>query len=144
MITAMIARHGTAPERPIVVVAALIERDGLLLICQRHSSDSHSLKWEFPGGKVERGETHAAALARELVEELSIQAVVGAEVARHAHQYHGRMPFLLVFLRVDRFEGEPRNNIFADVRWVKREALPGYDFLEGDREFVQALASGAL
>lgn len=140
----MVDRQGAAQVRPIVVVAALMERDGLLLICQRHAADSHSLKWEFPGGKVERGETHAQALARELEEELSIQAVVGAEIARHGHQYQGRRPFLLVFLRVESFAGEPRNNIFADVRWVKREELPGYDFLEGDREFVQALASGAF
>jgi 8-oxo-dGTP diphosphatase len=139
----MAVRQSTADRKPIVVVAALIERAGLFLICQRHSSDSHSLKWEFPGGKVESGETHAGALARELEEELSIQAIVGAELARHQHQYRGRPPFLLVFLRVDSFSGEPRNNIFADVRWVKREDLTGYDFLDGDRDFVQALAAGA-
>ncbi|MCE5306383.1 MAG: (deoxy)nucleoside triphosphate pyrophosphohydrolase [Acidobacteriales bacterium] len=138
----MAARQSTADRKPIVVVAALIERDGLFLICQRHSSDSHSLKWEFPGGKVESGETHAGALARELEEELSIQAMVGRELARHEHRYRGRRPFLLVFLRVDRFSGEPHNNIFEDVRWVKREELSGYDFLEGDREFVEALAAG--
>lgn len=128
---------------PVEVVAALIERDGLFLICQRHSTDSHSLKWEFPGGKVEAGETFPEALARELEEELSIQAVVGREVARHQHQYRGRRPFLLVFLRVETYEGEPRNNVFADIRWVKREDLPGYDFLDGDRGFVQALAASA-
>jgi 8-oxo-dGTP diphosphatase len=139
----MAVRRGAAWAKPVVVVAALIEREGLFLICQRHSTDSHSLKWEFPGGKVEPGETHARALARELEEELSIQAVVGAEVARHEHQYRGRRPFLLVFLRVEQYAGELRNNIFADVRWVKRAELPGYDFLEGDLDFVQALASGA-
>jgi 8-oxo-dGTP diphosphatase len=115
----------------------------MFLICQRHSSDRHSLKWEFPGGKVEPGETHAGALARELEEELSIRAMVGRELTRHRHQYQGRRPFLLVFLRVDGFSGEPHNNIFADVRWVKREDLTGYDFLAGDRDFVQALAAGA-
>ena len=104
--------------------------------------DSHSLKWEFPGGKVEPGESYAEALKRELEEELSIQAVIGDEIARHQHQYRGRRPFLLVFLRVESFTGEPRNNVFAEIRWAKREELPGYDFLEGDREFVRSLAAG--
>ncbi|MCL5745234.1 MAG: (deoxy)nucleoside triphosphate pyrophosphohydrolase [Acidobacteria bacterium] len=140
----MVVRQGASHAKPVVVVAALMARDGRLLICQRHADDSHSLKWEFPGGKVERGETHAQALARELEEELSIQAAVGPEIARHRHQYGGRRPFLLVFLRVESFAGEPRNNVFADIRWVMREELPGYDFLEGDREFVKALASGAF
>lgn len=139
----MAVRRDTAWTKPVVVVAALIEREGQFLVCQRHAGDSHSLKWEFPGGKVEPGETHAQALARELEEELSIRAVVGAEVARHEHQYRGRRRFLLVFLRIENYAGEIRNNIFADVRWVKRADLPGYDFLEGDLDFVRALASGA-
>ncbi len=143
MIAGMTAKRGSTMSDPVEVVAALIERDGLFLVCQRHADDSHSLKWEFPGGKVEPGESYAEALKRELEEELSIQAVVGDEVARHQHQYRGRRPFLLVFLRVKSFTGEPRNNVFAEIRWAKREELPGYDFLEGDREFVRSLAAGA-
>jgi len=130
-------------ENPVEVVAALIERAGRVLICQRHSSARYALKWEFPGGKVEPGESYAQALERELEEELSIQAAVGAELARYRHQYRGRRPFRLIFFRVNGFAGEPRNNVFADIRWVSRQELGGYDFLEGDRDFVAALAGGA-
>ena len=64
--------------KPVIkVVAAVIERNGRILVGQRRKSDSHGLKWEFPGGKVERGEKPSAALARELEEELGIQARVG-------------------------------------------------------------------
>ena len=59
------------------VVAAVIERDGQILIGQRKARGRHGLKWEFPGGKVEPGEEPRAALARELREELAIEAVIG-------------------------------------------------------------------
>lgn len=64
------------------VVAAVIEKDGLILICQRKSG-RHALKWEFPGGKVEHGETLPEALARELREELAIDALIGKSMGHH-------------------------------------------------------------
>ena len=64
----------------MLVVAAVIERDGRILIGQRKSTDPHPLKWEFPGGKVEPQETPEHALIRELAEELGIQATIGAEL----------------------------------------------------------------
>src|SRR3989442_15367385 len=69
------------------VVAALIVRDGKLLICQRTRHQTMPLKWEFPGGKIERGERARDALGRELDEELGIQPEIGAEVARVRHRY---------------------------------------------------------
>ncbi|MGH9695007.1 MAG: NUDIX domain-containing protein, partial [Bryobacteraceae bacterium] len=68
---------------PLLVSAALIVRDGEVLIGQRRRGDRHALKWEFPGGKVETGETPQEGLARELNEELAISATVGHEVARY-------------------------------------------------------------
>ncbi len=67
----------------MMVVAGVIVRNGLYLIGQRKNGDRHPLKWEFPGGKVERGETPREALARELQEELGIAAVIGREIARY-------------------------------------------------------------
>lgn len=124
-----------------LVVAAVIERDGRVLICRRRAQDPHPLKWEFPGGKVEPGETPREALARELEEELGIRTEPGEEIARYRFAYPGKQPILLVFYRVAEFTGEPRNELFESIEWAERAALPGYDFLEGDIDFVRWLVA---
>jgi 8-oxo-dGTP diphosphatase len=126
------------------VVAAVIERDGRLLICQRNAHDRYPLKWEFPGGKVEPGEDPRIALARELNEELSIDAVIGDELLRYEYRYPQRTPILLMFFRVANYGGDLRNRQFAAVQWETPARLAEYDFLEGDREFVRHLARGEL
>lgn len=123
-------------------MAAVIERDGQILVCQRKQGAWHALKWEFAGGKVEPGETPRQALVRELEEELGIEATLGAEIARYDYQYPGRPPILLIFYRVTRYSGEPKNFEFAQIRWETRERLPEYDFLDGDADFVRRLAGG--
>jgi 8-oxo-dGTP diphosphatase len=132
-------------NRPVIVVAAVIEReDGKLLIGQRKADDRHPFKWEFPGGKVERGESPLAALVRELREELCIHADIGPEIARYEHRYPNRPPILLIFFRVARYEGELLSCAFEQIRWEDRERLPEYDFLDGDLDFVRRLASQEL
>ncbi len=119
------------------VVAAIIRRGGHILVCRRSaSSPAHPLKWEFPGGKVEAGEAPPQALARELHEELEIRAAIGPEVERYQFAYPGKSPILLIFFNVVEFEGEPRNRIFEEIRWVAPPDLPRLDFLEGDIDFV--------
>ncbi|HTX36547.1 MAG TPA: (deoxy)nucleoside triphosphate pyrophosphohydrolase [Bryobacteraceae bacterium] len=122
------------------VVAAILERDGRILICQRRPGQAHPLKWEFPGGKVEPAETPEQALARELEEELGIRSAEGQEITRYEYCYPGRNPILLIFYRVMRFEGEPQNRIFHDMRWEPAAGLGDFDFLEGDTEFIRRLA----
>ena len=122
------------------VVAAVIERGGRILIGQRTPAKQHPLKWEFPGGKVEPGEDPRAALARELREELAIEAEIGPELTRYNYQYPGRAPILLIFYRVEEFAGEPRNLVFERIAWEQRDRLPTYDFLDGDVDFVRELA----
>ena len=73
-----------------IVVAAVIERDGRILIGQRKVGQRHALKWEFPGGKVEPGEAPTDALRRELEEELAIQAEIGPELADYEYAYSER------------------------------------------------------
>ena len=124
----------------IKVVAAVIERDGKILVGQRKRGDSHGLKWEFPGGKVEAGELPMHALARELEEELGIQATIGTELVRYEHRYPGRTSILLIFYRVTRFIGEPGSFAFEQITWAHPESLPTFDFLDGDRDFVRRLA----
>lgn len=124
------------------VVAAVIERDGRVLICRRTARQRHPLQWEFPGGKVEPGESPSQALARELEEELDISGARGDEIARYEFTYPGRPAVVLIFFRVREFAGEPRNLIFEELRWEPAGKLGEFDFLEGDREFLRSLAPG--
>lgn len=125
-----------------MVVAAVIERGERILIGQRRAGAKHALKWEFPGGKVEAGEEPRAALERELREELAIEARIGDEIESYEFRYAGADRVTqLVFFRVTEFRGEPRNLDFAQIVWEPVAALAGYDFLEGDVEFVRRLAA---
>jgi len=122
------------------VVAAVIERDGYVLIGQRKAGEWRAFKWEFPGGKVEPGETPDAAIRRELAEELGILAEIGPVITAYEYTYPGRPRIQLIFYLVAKFEGQVENRAFQDLRWEKRERLPDYDFLEGDVDFVRVLA----
>lgn len=124
------------------VVAAVIEKDNKILICQRKSGQRHGLKWEFPGGKVERGEDSPTALARELREELAIEAMIGRLLHTETVRYSNRPVIDLEFFHVTEFTGKPVNLEFEQIVWADRRDLTSYDFLEGDVEFVKKLASG--
>ncbi|HEY7354625.1 MAG TPA: (deoxy)nucleoside triphosphate pyrophosphohydrolase [Terriglobales bacterium] len=126
------------------VVAALIWKDGTVLICQRTRYQTMPLKWEFPGGKIEEGEQPRDALRRELDEELGIAAVVGDEVSRFRHEYPNGNSVELRFYDVREYSGELQNRIFKDVRWAIPGDLPSYDFLEADLELVKDIAEGKL
>jgi mutator protein MutT len=123
----------------MVVVAAVIERENLILLGQRKRTGSHALKWEFPGGKVEPGEDHRVALARELREELGIEATIGAEMDRYEVQYGDGPKTELIFFHVTDFRGEPRNLDFEQIAWATRAQLSEFDFLEGDVRFLALL-----
>lgn len=126
------------------VVAALILKDGKVLVCQRTRHQPMPLKWEFPGGKIEEGEQPRDALWRELDEELGIDARIGEEVARIQHEYKGGGAVELRFYVVHTYIGEIENRIFRDVQWARRSELTSYDFLDADRELVQELAAGKI
>lgn len=129
----------------VTVVAALIEQNGRMLICQRTRNGSFPLSWEFPGGKVEPGETLPQALARELQEELGVACTVGAEQYRTRHRY-AHAPELadgieLIFFSAQ-LAGAPQNLAFEQILWERIEALSAYDFLPADRELVARLVAG--
>lgn len=142
----MQANPHSRPAGPALrfVAAALIVRDGQVLICQRRPDQPMALQWEFPGGKIEPGETPEQALARELDEELAIHAVIGARVTHIRHNYRHGGAVDLQFFAVHEFTGEMENRIFQQLRWVKLEDLPGYDFLAADRGLIRDLAAGKL
>ena len=126
------------------VVAALILREGKVLICQRRPDQAMALKWEFPGGKMEPGESTEEALVRELKEELGIDAEIGPQIAHIRHTYRNGGAVDLQFFAVHTFTGEITNHIFNDLRWCRLTDLPKYDFLAADRGLVQDLAAGKL
>ena len=126
------------------VVAALLLQQNELLICQRTANGDFPGKWEFPGGKIEAGESATAALRRELQEELGITAEIGEQVWCVEHQYPGHVPVLLLFFAVCRYEGTVENRIFEKVCWVALHELPQYDFLEADRSLIDRLAAGEV
>lgn len=126
------------------VAVALIIRGDEVVICQRRPEQPMGLQWEFPGGKIEAGETPEQALARELDEELGITATIGHRVTHVRHNYRHGGAVDLQFFAVREFSGELDNRIFAQVRWTRLEDLPNYDFLAADRGLIKDLASGKL
>jgi len=127
----------------IEVVAALILRDGRLLVCQRREDGAFPLQWEFPGGKLEKGESYGDALRRELMEELGIEVREFRQVYQDEHVYSGEFKVRLRFFRVVKFDGDPVNRVFRQIRWVKPSELAAMEFLDGDRRLVTELAGPA-
>jgi 8-oxo-dGTP diphosphatase len=145
--------NGNGSDKPIrLVVAALIlrnqsEADGggvEVLVCQRRPDQPMSLKWEFPGGKIEAGETAEQALARELEEELGIAAVIGPRIAQIIHRYRNGGTIDLQFFKVHDFAGELKNRIFNAMAWAPLSTLPTYDFLAADLGLIRDLSEGKL
>lgn len=128
------------------VAVGVLRREGKILACQRKHDAVYPLKWEFPGGKLEPGETSAEALRRELHEELGINATVGGILHRQDWTYPegagtaaGNGSFRVTYHLIDTFAGEPANHVFADIRWVTPAELDALDVLEGNRDVVSLL-----
>lgn len=120
----------------VEVVAAVIEDAGRFLLCQRHAGPHLPLKWEFPGGKVEPGETPEAALQREIVEELGTACCVGQQVAEVTHSYPEKTVHIRFFLAT--LEGDPRPIVHRALQWIRpidfdRYAAPPPNALVLDR-----------
>ena len=129
-----------------VVVAAVIERnDRRLLIGQRRRDDTSPLKWEFPGGKVEEGETPEAALARELKEELGAKLRKSVPIGRVVHKYAETPEQLeILFFAAEIAEAELTPRPFEKVAWVLPKELGDYDFLAANAGLVAQLATGRI
>jgi mutator protein MutT len=123
----------------IIVTAAIIHRNGFLLLSRRRADAHLPNLWEFPGGKVEAGESLTAALRRELREELDITIEVGDEYYTTKHDYPTKS-VELHFFNCTIIDGEPRAIDVAEFRWVKQADLLSYNFPEADLELVERLA----
>jgi 8-oxo-dGTP diphosphatase len=116
----------------VPVVVALIVRDCAVLMCQRPKEKIYGLKWEFPGGKVEPGESNTHALARELREELDIDAQIGEKYFNEIASYSNGMTYDITYYMVRVFTPEPVNKEFNDIRWVTNDTLPMLEHLSGN------------
>ena len=126
-----------------VGLGIVVAGDGQILICRRRSSDSFGGYWEFPGGKIEVGESPADCVRRELREELDIEVTPARALDVIEHQYPKARVRLHPFL-CRRDAGEPMAISAAEFLWVSPPALRDYRFPEGNRGLVQALADGLL
>lgn len=123
-----------------LVVAALVAREGEVLITRRRADQLHPLAWEFPGGKIEPGESPEAALARELREELGVRVRVGRiwDVLFHAYP---EFDVLMLVYRATLEAGErPRCREVEELAWVAPDRLGAYDILPADAPLVARLA----
>jgi 8-oxo-dGTP diphosphatase len=121
----------------IVVTAAVVERDGRFLVTRRQAGVHLAGYWEFPGGKCDADESLAACLARELREELDVDATIGAEIFATTHAYPERR-VELHFLRCE-LRGDARPLLGQEVRWVARGELASLEFPPADAELIALL-----
>lgn len=121
------------------VVVGIPVRDGKVLLCQRKPGKRYALRWEFPGGKLEPGETHEQALERELFEELGVRPVTSTCIRTEQAAYPDGGLFTIVFYLVEALDGEPQNLDFNDIRWVEPREFGSYDILDGSLDICRFL-----
>lgn len=120
------------------VVAALIWQGERFMICQRPAHKARGLLWEFVGGKLEPGETKAEALARECREELDLEVAVGELFMEVEHVYPDMTVHLSLF-HCTVTEGVPKMLEHQDLRWIRVEEIPQYEFCPADVEILERL-----
>ena len=121
----------------INVVAGIVINQNKILIGKRKDEDIGGGKWEFPGGKIEFGETNSEALERELYEELGISVKIGKELMNYEHMFKTTI-YNISFMEIIDYDGEIRNNAHSEIKWVKFSNLLEYDFISGDDRFIQS------
>ena len=129
------------------VAVGILLHDGLVLACQRKKTVRYPLKWEFPGGKIEQGETARQALVRELKEELDIDARPDSTLLTHDWTYPDTHPdheeaertFRITYFIVHQFSGQPVNRTFEEIRWVTPVELQAMDVLAGNHQAIELL-----
>lgn len=123
---------------PVEVAAAVIERDGKILITRRGPGGDMAGKWEFPGGKLEPGETAAECLRREIWEELRLRIEVGEFIAKSIFRQPGREIVLLAYW-ARWLSGEPVLTVHDEFQWITLPELANFDFAPADIPVVAAL-----
>jgi 8-oxo-dGTP diphosphatase len=132
-----------SPSAPIRVVAAVAWSDDTILITQRPDRGAFPLEWEFPGGKLEPGETPERALVREVREELGVEATAIRLLATHRHVYANGLEVEIAFVECVLVSRDfmPSSAVRA-VRWAAPADIQPARMLEGDRPFLAELVAG--
>lgn len=120
------------------VTAAIIRKEGKILIAQRARDDECPLMWEFPGGKIEPGETAEECVVREIREELELDIAVLGVYARVRYGLNGR-EIPITFFNAEITGGEMRLCVHEDARWIKNSEIPNYTFMPPDVEVAAKL-----
>jgi len=125
------------------VTAAIIIKDGKLLIAQRLKGDALAHKWELPGGKIEEGETPEECLERELLEEFSVQIKVGEFIIKSIYHYDHISIELLAFL-IEEIIGEFIINDHEEIEWISVDEVGYYDFADADKPIINEITKRKL
>lgn len=131
-------------QSPIQVAVGILRNKGRILVCQRKRGGRYALKWEFPGGKIEQGETVLQCLQRELMEELSINDITVSHTETHRAYYDDGGWFEVTYCYVDSFRGTPTNNVFEEIRWVTPDELQQMDTLHGNAAIIKKLTKQSI
>ena len=129
--------------KAIEVTAAIIRQDGKLLICQRSADKNCGLLWEFPGGKIENGETGEECIVRECQEELGITIQVERELTDITYEYPDRIVHLHFYL-CEIAEGNLKKKEHNAFAWIILEDIEQYEFCPADREMLKTNALGGV
>jgi 8-oxo-dGTP diphosphatase len=129
-------------KKIVKVTAAILSKNDRIIIAQRKRGDHQSGKWEFPGGKIEPGETPEKCLARELKEEFDIDVIIGAPLGSNVHHYD-HISIELMAYRASWVGGAITMNDHNAYRWVTIDQLAEFDFSPADIPFVEMLRRGA-
>lgn len=127
-------------QKTILVCAAIIQSENKILICQRpKDSKAGSLKWEFPGGKIEFGESPQDALFREINEELGVNISISNLFSVSSHVYQNQTHVILITYLCKIVSGEIQKREIADFKWAEKSLLPSFDFLSADLPIIQKI-----
>jgi 8-oxo-dGTP diphosphatase len=129
---------------PVKVSVGLILNNGSVLMGQRKPTKVYPLHWEFPGGKLEVGESHFEALRRELHEELAIEITNPEQWMNETATYSNGMIYEIEYFLVRSWNGEIQNQEFNQILWVSNEALPTLLHLSGNKTIVERLKRNGI
>lgn len=125
-------------KKIINVVAGFIYKDKKFLICRRPAGKARALLWEFAGGKVEPGETHAEALKREYREELAVEIEVGGLFYEHSHEYDDVIVNLFIY-HAQIVSGTIQKMEHKDIKWIQSGDIDQYEFCPADKEVLEII-----
>jgi ADP-ribose pyrophosphatase len=130
-------------KKQIYVVGAVIVQEGRILCAQRGADQSLALKWEFPGGKIEAGETPQEALKREILEEMDCSIEIGEQVEHTVHEYDFGVVHLTTFY-CKLVSGTPSLTEHASIEWLHVKELDSLDWAPADIPAIQKIMSQSL